>query len=131
MTEQHRSKASELADDLRRRSSSPAERETPEVPEIKLRSDAPALEVTETTPIGDALAQLRSQGVGVIALREQGGEPTAVVIPAERYIELVGTELLNGRKVAQGGRLVPAESAFAAVYVEEVNPGDTWHRGDN
>jgi hypothetical protein len=128
---ERRSKASELVDDLMQRSPSAqarAERH-PKVPELRLRADTPALEVTDATPVSDALEELRSQGLGTIALRSPDAEPTAVVLSVERYLELAGKELLNGvDMVARDGIMVPSESAFAISHVEQVNPNDTWHR---
>lgn len=124
------SKASELADDLVRRPLSEKEMASrhPKVPELRLRPDAPVMEIDEITPVKDALGQLRSEGIGAMALRESGGDATVVVIPVERYLELVGKELATDSPMVGtlDGRVMPAESAFVASYVEQVDPGDIW-----
>jgi hypothetical protein len=125
--------ASDVTDRLTSRPLSPrqlAERER-KLPPIRLRADVASLDVDEATPVTDALTGLQSRGVDALALRELGSDATAVVLPVERYLDLVAKELLNGNQlVAQpGGRVTPTEAAFAASYVEEVNPGEgTWRR---
>lgn len=130
MTEPRRSKASELADDLTRRELSDREWESrhPKVPELRLRADAPAIAIDEVTPVTDALKRLRGEAVGAMALRQADGHSTAVVIPVERYLELVGKELASGSRWVGtlDGQIVPVESAFAESYVEQVDPNETW-----
>lgn len=132
MAEKPRSKASQFLDELAQRSPSPESvaAMSPRVPELRLRADAPSLEINGSTLVSNAVAQLRSETVGAIVLREPGAEPTAVVMPVERYLELVGTELVNDSpKEARGGGLAPRAAALEAVYVEQVDPSGTWHRG--
>jgi hypothetical protein len=128
-----RTRASDVREHLISRPLSAREqaRRNPKPPALRLRADAPALEVTQTAPLSDALTELRSRDVGVIALREPGIEPAAVVIPIERYFELVGEEILHGdgNKIMRTDHVVvPNESALAAAYVEVVNPDETWRR---
>jgi hypothetical protein len=127
-----RSKAQEVLEVFMSRPLSVREqaRRNPKPPALRLRADAPALEATETTPLSDALVELRSRDVGVIALREPDAKPAAVVIPVERYCELVGKEILHGdgNKImrAEDHVVEPSESVLADAYVEVVNPDETW-----
>lgn len=115
-----RSKASEVVEQLRRRAAPKEERK---LPELRLRADAPALAIDETTPAQGVLDRLRISEVGALALREPDAEPAAVVISAERYLELIGKELLTDRStIASNGRRMLMESALAGSYVEQVNP---------
>lgn len=124
------SKSSELVDDLMRHpltSEEIAERRGKH-PELRLRPDAPAVEVDATTRVQDVVARLASEDVGCVALRDASAGVTAMVMPVERYLELVGTELATDpNKVATlDGDLAPTAAATAASYVEQVNPRDTW-----
>ncbi len=78
------------------------------------------------------MERFRSDDVDVIALREPGSDATAVIIPVERYLELAGKELAgySERVGTLDGRMIPAESAFEASYVEPVDPDATWTHDD-
>jgi hypothetical protein len=126
-----RTTASEVLERLRNRELSPRQlaRMYPRVPDLRLRADTPTLDVTEATAVGDALKELQAQGIGTMALREQGAGPTAVVLSVERYLELVGTQLIRDEysKIMRVDHVVvPTDEAFAALHVEPVNPNDTW-----
>jgi len=125
-------KAEDLADDLMRHPLMPEEiaARYPQFPELRLRADAPAVVVDEATRVRDVVGRLQSEDVGSIALRNPDGGVTAMVVPVERYLELVGTQLATDpNKVATlDGRLMPSEVSIAASYVEQVNPRDTWGR---
>jgi hypothetical protein len=130
MTEES-SKAGDVLRHLMSRELSPRQQAQrhPRVPALRLRADTPTLDVTETTAVGDALKELQAQGVGTMALREQGTESTAVVLSVERYLELVGKELIRNeynKEMRIDHVVVPTEEAFAASHVEPVNPDDTW-----
>lgn len=126
-------KASELDDFLEGRSLTPEEvtARHPKVPELRLRADVPAVEIDGATTASNVLAHMRSENVGTIALHEPSVNVTAVVMPVERYLELVGTELANDpfHKEAGPRGIAPTEAALAAVHVEQVDPSDTWARG--
>ena len=134
MAEQPKSKAAQLREDLMRYplTSEEVAQRYPKVEALQLRSDAPSVEIDDALPVKRVIEQLRSEGVGAIALHEQGSDPTAVIIPVERYLELVGKELAGYTALVGtlDGRLIPVESAFAASYVEPVDPDATWRHGD-
>lgn len=120
--QQHpRSKASEVVDRIRQH----VPKEVKKLPELRLRADAPVLEVDAATPAQAALDRLQASEVGALALRAPDAEPTAVVISVERYLELIGKELLTGRStIASQGRIILRESALAGSFVEQVNPDE-------
>lgn len=123
MVERRSSKASEAVEDFMHRGNEPRK---PKLPELRLRSDMPTVAVSAATPLVDVVEQLRSEGVGVIALHEADSDAMAVMLPVERYLELVGKVLVGQRTgiVNPYGQLVPPESDFADAYVKQVNPRD-------
>jgi hypothetical protein len=134
MTEQRRSKASELREDLMRHplTSEELARKYPKVEELRLRSDVPTAEIDNALPVKEVVKRLRSEDVGIVALREPESDTTAVVIPIERYLELAGKELASHseRVGTLDGRIIPVDSAFAASHVAPINPNATWTHGD-
>jgi hypothetical protein len=124
-------KAEELMDDLLRHPLTPEEIATryPKVPELRLRADAPTVEVDATTTARDVLERVQSQDVGSVALRDSTTGVTAVVMPVERYLELVGGELAHdplNKEAGLNGTITPTEAALVASHVEQINPHDTW-----
>jgi hypothetical protein len=134
MAEQPKSKAAQLREDLMRHPLTPEEvaQRYPKVEALRLRSDAPSVEIDDALPAKRVIEQLQSEDVDAIALHEQGSDPTAVIIPVERYLELVGKELAGYTELVGtlDGRLIPPGPAFAASYVEPVDPDATWRHGD-
>lgn len=116
--------ASEIVDRITQRT--PREEK---LPEVRLRADTPTLEVNEDTRIRGTLDQLQAGEVGAVALSEPGSKPSAVVIPIERYLELVTRELVAGRgTIASQGRIIPEDSTLAAVHIEPVDPNADWRQ---
>lgn len=104
----------------------------PALPELRLRADAPALEIDETTTVMDALERLESSDIGALALRTpRGTDPTALIIPVERYLELVGKELLHSpsKVVGESNDFTPPDAALEAVNVEQVDAAANWPLG--
>lgn len=125
------SKASKIVDDLTSHplTSEEMAKRRGSRPELRVRSDAPSIEINETTPAAETIARLEARHTDTLALREPGGEAKAVVLSIERYLELIGTELATDpfNKVATlDGRITPSDTAVAAAYVEQVDPTDTW-----
>jgi hypothetical protein len=125
-----RGKASELVDDLLRRPLTPEEaaKRRGVRPALRWRANAPSVEVDEATPVRRVLDRLSSEALGSVGIREPGSDVTAVVVPVERYLQLVATELATDqtkRVATLDGQIVPSEDAFAASHVEQVNPQDT------
>lgn len=92
------------------------------LPELRLRSDAPEIEIDETTSVVQALARLGIEESGALALREVGGEPQAVVLSVERYLQLASKEINSAARAGSSGRMVPVEAAFGRAHVEQVDP---------
>ena len=130
------SNASELVDDLLNRPLTPEEvaAKYPKVPELRLRPDAPGVTVDDNTLGSEIVERLGEKDS--LALYDHSGAARAIVLPLERYIQLVGTELVNDPRnnvATPDGRISPTDEALAASYVEQVNREDTWGpaRGSN
>jgi hypothetical protein len=123
-------KATEFDDAMARRTLTPEEWEAryPKPPELRLRSDTPSVEVDQTTRVQEVLVRLANEDGDSVAVRNADGGVTAMMVPVERYLELVATELANNHQgeATLDGRIVPTEAAFAASYVEQVDPNATW-----
>ncbi|HEV3323793.1 MAG TPA: hypothetical protein VG147_16575 [Solirubrobacteraceae bacterium] len=127
MVEQRQTKASKLEDELSRHSVSPEWRRKP--PALRLRADTPELRVEAATRISDALARLRDSEVDMLSLRPDGSEPTAIVMPVERYLALVGSEMFhssNGKIATTDGDFRPGDDVMEAAHVEQVDPTEPW-----
>jgi hypothetical protein len=126
MGERPRSKANQLADDLVRGSLSKAEQVRRGLlrPALRLSRDAPSITINEATSATQALAEAAEEQRDVLALRKLNGDPIAVVLSVDRYLELVGHELANAPKMGIAGRLTPEATAFTKSYVEPADPGD-------
>jgi hypothetical protein len=99
------------------------------VPELRLRADTPTVDVDETTRVQGVLARLHGEDTRSLALRDRGAAISAVVIPVERYLELVGIQLAKDPSIQRDtstGSIAPTGTALAASHVEQVHPRDTW-----
>jgi hypothetical protein len=125
-----RSPAREVTDDLLQRSLTPEQIAARDRrPDLHLRADVPTVEVDETTRAKGVLEKLQGEA-GLVALGEQAGI-SAVVVPIERYLELVGSQLKYDPSIEREGRtatfdIAPTEGAMEASHVEQVRPSDTW-----
>ncbi len=96
------------------------------LPELRLRPEAPYIEIDEATSVVMTLSRLAAEESGALAIREPRGEPQAVVLSVERYLELAGKEINSTPKVGVEGRLVPNEAAFDRAHVEQVDSNESW-----
>jgi hypothetical protein len=129
MAEQERDKARELGDRLLLGGDPELiAKRYPKVPELRLREDAPSEEIDSTTAAQDVIGKLTTRSVSAMALRDANGDATAVILPVDRYLELAGKELAShSAKIGTlDGRVLPAEAAFVASYVEQVDPSEEW-----
>jgi hypothetical protein len=129
MAEQSRSKAAQVAHDLVTQPIPEGERRRRGLllPELRLRANTPTVDINETTSVGAALTRLEGEQGGTLALREPSGEPKAIVLSVERYLQLVSKEINSAPKVgALDGRVMPTDDAFANAHVEQVNPAESW-----
>jgi hypothetical protein len=130
MTEPRPSKSRELVADLISRE--PSDKELAERygkrPELRLRTDAPAVTVTDSTPAREVLAGIEAEESGALIVQSPDGAPAAVVVSIDRYLGLVGTELARSSpKIATlDGNIVPREEYFHAAHVEQVDPSQRW-----
>ena len=97
------------------------------LPELKLRNDAPAIEIDEATPVIQALARLDSEATGALTISESHGRPRAVVLSVDRYLQLASQEINSSSRAATAdSRLMPMESAFERAHVEQVDQSENW-----
>jgi hypothetical protein len=127
MAEQRRSKAREVVEHLYESAATRAPEEKPHRPQMQLRRDMPAVEVGETTPVVDALAQLQAEHIGTLALRTPDGDAKAVVLSVEQYLDFVGRELeRHAPGVATNGRIMLSDAGLKPLHVEQVDPTEPW-----
>lgn len=103
-------------------------------PELRIRDDAPSIEVTEATLARDALDSLSGELDGVV-MRDESGEAKAVVLTPERYAELAGYEVERaagwmgappGHPQRDTNSLVPRPEVVKALMIEQVDPKAKW-----
>jgi hypothetical protein len=98
------------------------------VPELRLRPDM-SVTADEATTAKDVLGRLASDENArslYLHLSEDDGRLDAVVVPVNRYVELVGLALkaANEVEVAADGRLIPR--GLDQADVESVDPNASW-----
>jgi hypothetical protein len=96
------------------------------LPELRLRTDTPAIEIDEATSVVQALTHLREEETDTVAIREPNGEPRAIILSVDRYLELAGEEINSAPKTPRDGRLVPTNAAFERTHVDQVDPHARW-----
>lgn len=116
-------KASEIARQLSERvGESAGEDPRSSHPELRLR-DGVMVAVDPSKTVSAALGEV--QGNKEIAMQDPNAGSSGVLISTERYLELVGIELLHGPKQADAsGRIYPV--ALDSSSVEQVDPDATW-----
>jgi hypothetical protein len=118
-------KATQIANEL---DALPPRELRPERPQLRLRADVPSVEVSETTRVQEILSRLDSEDTRRVLLSSPEAGVTAVVVPIDRYIDLVGTELefevSHSGQALLDGRIEPTE--LATSDVEQVDPQATW-----
>lgn len=125
-------KASELDDFLGRQPPlTPEEVEARDGPRPKLRlgPDLISRSLGPDVRASNALDQIAS-GAKTTALRDPETDTTAVVVPAEQYLELV-TSYIRDRDLSEvklDGQVAPSETTLLDLGVEQVNPRETWLR---
>jgi hypothetical protein len=130
VAEQRPSKSRELVADLISRE--PSEKELAERygkrPELRMRADAPAVTVTDSTPAKEVLAGIEAEESGALVVQNSDGAPAAVVVSVDRYLGLVGTELARSSPwtATLDGTFAPKEKSFQAAHVEQVDPSQRW-----
>jgi hypothetical protein len=129
MTERRDKKASRVLEDLTSHTLTPEERakREPKVPELRLRPDTPAIEISATS-IADIVGRLRNEQLDILAIRDAQTDAVAVVLPIEQYLALAGKEIArrhNDWIISAGGRM-PLESTLTDAHIEQINPSETW-----
>jgi hypothetical protein len=123
--------ASKLDDFLRRPLSEEEEAMyRPKPPQLRLRTDVPAVEVDGSNR-ARIVRELEQDQTKSLALRDTHGTISAMVISVERYLELVRADLSlaeSKQTVFPGGRIGPTDATLAEAHVEQVDPNATWLR---
>lgn len=122
-------KASDLERRLRERPLGPGEL-WPLRPELRVRSDTPAIEVDGTTSVKSVLDRLNAEQRDGVVLRGTDGGTLAVVLSAGRYAELAGCEVESeDRFRAFEGKIEPDPEALKELMIEPVDPTAEWTFG--
>lgn len=110
--------------------------ERPKRPAVRVRDDAPSIEVSATTP---AVRVLDGLGVelGGAVVRDENGEAKAVVLTPERYAELATCEVYDSKNEwlakARADRMEPdmkpPDSMLRGLMIEPVDPSVEWRFG--
>jgi hypothetical protein len=83
-------------------------------PEVRLRADTPAIDVTDETLV----RELRDHGTG---------EVKAMLVPVERYVEMASATMEGDAHFEWTGReLVPQRAALDALHIEQSNSQAPW-----
>lgn len=106
-------------------------------PELRIRDDAPSIEIDDTTPARRILECLGVELQSVV-VRNEDGEDEAVMLTPERYAELAACEMHQNRDAyweltigpdRPGYVLTPKEIALEALMIEQVDPDVDWNPG--
>lgn len=120
-------KASELAKHLREHPLEPHEEAARRGarPELKLKPDS-VVEAPVEGEIGDALAAIGRRELRNVLLRDTATGMEGVLVPVDRYVELVGTELESTSQlhVRPDGQYEPA--GLRTSEIEIVDPTAGW-----
>lgn len=126
-------KASELDDWLDRQPPlTPEERvryEGPR-PQLRLRSEVVQRALGPDAPVKAALGPVAAHDAEAVALHDPDSGVTAVVVPAEQYLELVISYIRDHGhwEMQLDGRAAPPEGTLSAFGVEQANPQESWLR---
>jgi hypothetical protein len=120
-------KASEFDASMEGRRQEPGE-VYPARPEVHVRDDAPAIDITNETSIEGAVSELGSKTS--VVLRSEG-QAMAVLLSAERYAELAGCaiESEDRFKATLHGTIEPDPDALRELMIEQVDPAAEWKFG--
>lgn len=96
-------------------------------PELRVRQDAPSVEVDDTTPVQSVLDHLDKGQQGVV-LRGKDHDAAAVMLTPERYAELAGCEVVSEGRYTAGldGTIRPSEAVLGELMIEQLDPNARW-----
>ena len=100
---------------------------------MRVRDDAPSIEVTAATPAAHVLDHLGAE-VDSAVVRDESGAATAVVLTPERYAELATREVYDNRDEwlaktrtdSMEPIMKPPETMLRSLMIEPVDPGAEW-----
>lgn len=95
------------------------------LPSLRLRAES-AAEATRSVEIVEGLRALHDKRARNVLVRDSASGLEAVLVPVERYVELVGRELQLSREldVQPDGRFQP--SGLEDADVELIDPTEEW-----
>ena len=95
------------------------------LPPLKLKPEL-VVELSEPTKIADGLTALEHGEIRNVLVRDSAGDLEGVLVPVERYVQLVGRELQQSRalEMRDDGRLQP--EGFTDADVELSDPNVDW-----
>jgi hypothetical protein len=107
--------------------------ERPARPAVRIRKDAPAIEVTATTPAVRVLDHLGDE-LDSTVVRDESGEAKAVVLTPERYAELATREVYDSknewlaktRADRMEPEMKPPDSMLRGLMIEPADLGVEW-----
>lgn len=85
------------------------------------------LEIDANTTAQEAIDRLGAGNIRSVELRSNGSGTQGVLVPVERYLQLVATDLLSNPRFevrANGGGIEPA--GLASADVEQVDKDASW-----
>jgi hypothetical protein len=94
-------------------------------PKLRLRADVFTQAFGPNAEVKDVLDRLADETVGeVAALHDAESGTTAIVVPVERYLELITSHISdrNLSEVTLDNRVVPSEAILSGLGVEQVDP---------
>jgi hypothetical protein len=92
--------------------------------EVRLRADA-LTRLEGRIAVGDALEVLEHAGGASIELSDFATGLRGILVPVDRYVQLLALELGSGEMQAESdGRIRPTRLEDSDI--EQVNPADTW-----
>jgi hypothetical protein len=102
-----------------------------ERPQMRLRADVPSVEVSASTRAQDILDLVAREDGRTVALRSPESGVVAILVPADRYVELAGAAIDGDYafESIEGRVAVPSPTRLADAGIEQVDPSTKWLLG--
>lgn len=97
-------------------------------PALQLRQDVLSQALAPTARVEDVLKHLGGETLDHVALHDPTSGVTAVAVPLERYLQLIGADVADRDQLEVGldGRMLPSDATLAASGVEQVDRQAPW-----
>jgi hypothetical protein len=121
------SKLDDYLDDLASQPLPPEVERLDPRPKLRIAHDALARALGPNATVHNVLEQV-SNGNGATVLHDATSDATAVVVPADEYLELVTSQIKDRglAHVTSDGRALPSDATLNGFGVEQVDPAATW-----